>query len=163
MVATKVPDVDPRLAAELVRAARRLGHNPADADDLAQECMLAYSKGDFQGRSSLRTWLYRVLWNKHVDLLRSRRSPPLRIETASGPELGKDDMKGLVREALDRLPDLQRAVLVLRYFEGLPYGELAEVLDRPEGTLHADCFRALEALYEILARKHGIEKVKEWL
>lgn len=162
MIATRPVDLDPKLAAELVRAARRLGHNPTDAEDLAQECMLAYARGGFQGRSSLRTWLYRILWNRHVDLLRSRHASAPRPETISGPE-SDDDVRRLVREALGRLPDLQRAVLVLRYFEGLPYAEVAEILDRPEGTLHADCFRALEALYDVLVGKHGLEKVKEWL
>ena len=153
--------LDPALISDLQRAARGLGHPPADAEDLAQECMLAYTSGSFQGRSSLRTWLYRVLWNKHVDFLRRRGRPEPSSPRAEAPI--ESDVRDRVREALGSLPDIPRAVLVLRYFQGLSYREIAEILERPEGTLHADCFRALEALHAGLVQRHGLEEVKRWL
>ena len=60
---------DLELRSKLMRLARRLGHGPEEAGDLAQDCLLALASGSFRGDSSLRTWLYRVLWNRHVERL----------------------------------------------------------------------------------------------
>lgn len=142
----------------LVRLGRRLGHSPEDAEDLAQDCLAALAGGGFDGKCSLATWLYRVLWNKHVDRLRSRKSAlpsPPAAEHADRLELREE--REAVRAALRALPDLARAVLVFRYFEELPYDEISRILNRPTGTLKADCFRALEALHEELERKASRE------
>lgn len=165
MIEMETPPTDPALFSRLVRIARSLGHSHDDAEDIAQECLLALSSGKFRGDASVHTWLYRVLWNKHVDRLRARRpapdatpDPPVAFDT---PEI--TELHDRVHDALGELSDLHQAILVLRFFEGLAYREIAEILERAEGTLHADCFRALEELHDVLDRKYGSNNVKEWL
>lgn len=149
----------------LFRLAIRLGHPHHEAEDLAQECLLALTSGGYRGESTVETWLYRVLWNKHADLLRRNRPPPSNDEPPmiSESPLERTEIRDRLHSILWQLPDLSKAILVLRYFENLPYAEISNILDRPIGTLKADCFRALEDFYDRLTRRYGSDIVKEWL
>jgi RNA polymerase sigma-70 factor (ECF subfamily) len=149
----------------LFRIARGFGHPAAEAEDLAQDCLAALAAGGFEGRASLDTWLYRILWNKHVDRLRARpvRSAAADPVTPASNAAEAAERREIVSRALQRLPDLSRAILFLRYFENLSYSVIGEILDRPVGTLKSDCFRALERMHDLLERDFGVNAAKEWL
>lgn len=142
---------------ELFRLAARLMGNTADADDVLQDAYLkvhrALGDGQFDGRSSLRTWLYRVVTNTALDALRRRAARPAgddRELAASRVDAGRgaESQVALAELArwLDDLPVEQRAALVLCGVEGLTNGEAAEVLGVSPGAIEQRLVRARATL-----------------
>jgi RNA polymerase sigma-70 factor (ECF subfamily) len=74
----------------IYRLALRLLKNPAEAEDVVQETFLSAFRGisRFDGRSTLRTWLYRIAWNAAMMRLRRKEPEILSVEDASEPEPG---------------------------------------------------------------------------
>jgi RNA polymerase sigma-70 factor (ECF subfamily) len=142
---------------------RRLAGNDADADDAAQEALLAVVRGigRFDGRSSVGTWIYRIATNATFDELRRRGRRP----TPAEPELHDtpatltpidDTAQRLdVDAALLQLPLDFRAAVVLRDLCGLDYAEIAEVLAIPAGTVRSRISRARAALAPLLPAERG--------
>jgi RNA polymerase sigma-70 factor, ECF subfamily len=140
---------------DLFRLAYRMTGNAEDAKDLSQEAFLrAYrGLGTFDGRSSLSTWLYRITVNLCISHLRQRRSSDEReIETHADPsakpldELEEREVYRAVGEAVAQLPPQQQAALLLRVHHGLPYREIAEILESAEGTVRVNYFHAVAKL-----------------
>lgn len=143
----------------LFRLACRLLGDHSEAEDALQDAYLkahqALVGGGFSGEATLETWLYRIVTNSSMDTLRRRRARPARPLEASD-ELAPTD--GLVAEArvalreldewLGDLPPEQRAVVVLRFVEGMTSGEAAEVLECSEGAVEQRLVRARAALRE---------------
>jgi len=133
-------------------AASMLG-NTADAEDAVQETLTGAFRGlrAFQGRSSVKTWLMRILIRRVARLRRRRR--PLRIadslDRMPGPP-GSADIALDVRDVLAELSEEHRAVIVLRAMQGMSYDEIAEVLDVPRGTVESRLFRARQILKGLL-------------
>jgi RNA polymerase sigma-70 factor (ECF subfamily) len=150
------------------RVAHRLLGNEADALDAVQNGfvkVLTHLDG-FQGRSSFRTWLLRVVSNAALDLgrARGRRDSGRRElddpeELPEGPlawddptlRLERDDLRGLLDAALARLPDAQRQTFVLHVDAGLSYREAADVLGISIGTVMSRLFYARQKLRAVLA------------
>jgi RNA polymerase sigma-70 factor (ECF subfamily) len=149
----------------LYRLAVSLAGNSADAEDLVQECLAGAFRGldRFEGRSSVKTWLTRILVTQVARWRRSRRGKTaLSIqamdsghggdnggETADwvGASSGTDPADHVGRQvdvqaALRTLSAEHREVLVLREFQGLAYEEIAEVLGVPRGTVESRLHRA---------------------
>ncbi len=136
---------------------------PADADDVAQDALVATWRELPRLRDTTRfePWARRVLVNHCRDALRRRRRGVRRLETmlpdegdgrnrlaARGPEIERDlDL----RAAIAHLDPALREVVALHYAGGLTLGETAEALAIPEGTVKSRLNRALEALRRELA------------
>ena len=140
----------------LRRYARSLTGDSDAADDLVQDCLeRAIRKRHLWRRhGSIRSWLYRVLYNVFLNRIqgeRSRRHVPLdRVDgvlTTPARQEQQIDCKSIV-DAMQALPDEQRAALALTAVEGLSYDEAAEILDVPIGTLRSRLFRARDKLRE---------------
>jgi RNA polymerase sigma-70 factor (ECF subfamily) len=141
---------------DLFRLAYRMTRNADDAKDLSQEAFLrAYrALGTFDGRSSLSTWLYRITVNLCISHLRQRRTSNEGeiIETYSDPspkpldELEEREVHRAVGDAIADLPPQQRATLFLRVHNGLPYREIAEILESSEATVRVNYFHAVAKL-----------------
>jgi RNA polymerase sigma-70 factor (ECF subfamily) len=143
--------------------------NHDDALDAVQTALAAV----WQHRRRLRPgrdprgWFYRVLRNKCIDMMRSRRthrSAPLERDLADrgngDPTRDTDRQEELagLRRALAELPDEMREILLLRDFHDLPYAEIATVLDLPPGTVMSRLHRARSALRQrLLARERPDE------
>jgi RNA polymerase sigma-70 factor (ECF subfamily) len=170
---------DPDAFARLVRlhegmvvnlAARLLGE-VEEARDVAQEVFLQVYKmlGRFEGRSSLKTWIYRIAVNQCYNRRRfwrrrrRDREGPL-DERVLSPELPaharpatpfdeavREERARKVQAALLRLPFEHRSVLVLREVQGLTCAEVAGALGVPEGTVKSRLSRAREAMRRALA------------
>jgi RNA polymerase sigma-70 factor (ECF subfamily) len=135
--------------------------NPEDAADLAQEVFLrAYrSIARFKGESSLATWLYRIGVNVCLNRL-GRKTPkaePLDerdpVQATTPDVVGKllsDERAARVRAAIARLPDKQRATLILRIYQERSHQEIAEILGSSEGAVKANFFHALHNLKKLL-------------
>lgn len=142
----------------LRRYARTLLRDPADADDLVQDC-LERAIGRWHQRRpgcDTRAWLFAILHNLAMDRLRqaARRGPHVRVEQAGPAAMARapDQEQALhhreVLAALDGLPDDQRAVMLLVAVEDLSYAQAAEALGVPIGTVMSRLSRARARLRE---------------
>jgi RNA polymerase sigma-70 factor (ECF subfamily) len=137
----------------------------SDAEDVVQETFLgAYERlGAFEGRSSVKTWLSRILVNqaaRHHRSLRVRTAAqPLRLTAASQALLNgaataspatASEIRLDVLAVIQLLRPEHREVVVLRELEGMSYREIADVLNVPEGTVESRLFRARQELKEHL-------------
>jgi RNA polymerase sigma-70 factor (ECF subfamily) len=146
--------------------------NEADASDLAQEAFVrvwrAWNRIDPDAR--LEAWLYRIVTNLYIDLLRRRRGPPVHsldepMATTAGelarerPDPAVDVEQAVLGATLDRriqdalmalAPDL-RMIVVLADVEGYSYEEIASIVRVPVGTVKSRLHRARRTLRERLA------------
>jgi RNA polymerase sigma-70 factor (ECF subfamily) len=106
--------------------------NRADAEDAAQEAFVGVYEGlpRFETRSAVSTWVYRIAMNRCVSYRRRRRPTyTIEAEAVEQPEqFDEAEKRRRVREALRQIAPHYRAVLVLKYYRGLSYDEIAEVL-----------------------------------
>lgn len=154
-----------------INFAYRMLRDENEAQDAAQEAFLrAYDKiNTFQGNSSFTTWFFTILNNICLDILRKRaRSADiisinqadsnddeyeLQIEdTAPGPyeSLQKKSAMEVLEDAIARISDEHRAVIVMRDINGLEYEEIAKILDVSLGTVKSRISRARLAIRKIL-------------
>ncbi len=123
-------------------------------DDALQEAYLRAYAGlpRFSGRSRFATWMYRVAYNACVDELRRSRSDDLSLAETDLPHQQAADTTTRVglAEALAALPAELRALVLLVDSHGLAYGEAAEVLGIPPGTVASRLSRARNQLRECL-------------
>ena len=125
-----------------------------DAEDLAQEALLQVYRriSSFRGDSDLSTWVYRVTVNVCVGKLRRRRPQPASLEEIGAdsvvqiedpsPRVLESEQQGIVRRAVAELPPKLSAPVILHYFQGLNYEQIAEVLGLPLGTVKSRINRA---------------------
>ncbi|MFQ5847275.1 MAG: RNA polymerase sigma factor [Candidatus Methylomirabilales bacterium] len=141
---------------DLYRLAYRMTRNADDAKDLSQEAFIRAYRGlaSFDGRSSLSTWLYRITVNLCLTHLRHQSTSGEGKLPESYPDpspkplvvLEERELYRAVGEAVAGLPPQQQATLVLRVHHGLPYREIAEILESTEGTVRANYFHAVANL-----------------
>lgn len=137
----------------------RMTGNAEDALDLAQETYLRIFEKihQFDGHARIATWVYRVAVNEALQFLRRRKRETLTLSRDNGTSAHAAstppvtiDVRLDVAQALSRLPELERTLVILRHFEGLDYADMASVLDKPEGTIASGLNRARKMLREIL-------------
>lgn len=139
-----------RHADRLYRLAMSLVGNVADAEDVLQESLAGAFRGagKFEGRSSVKSWLTRIVITQAAKFWRTRhgkRDVPLEDDTqqASGTlGIASVDAKLDLQRALQQLTEEHRQVLVLREIDGMGYEEMAQVLGVPRGTIESRLFRA---------------------
>jgi len=155
-----------------------LTRNPSDSEDLVQEAVLrAYRFFDrYEPGTNCKAWLFRILRNTFINEYRRKTSRPQEVPW-QGDELLPEDVEPIggritdpetellqdlyddeVTHALELLSDEFREVVLMRDVEGLSYQEIAEVIDRPVGTVRSRIARGREILRRRLmayAREHG--------
>lgn len=160
----------------IYRLALKMVNNPQDAEDVLQETFLKAFRAlpNFDGRSSLSTWLYRIGSNEALMLLRKRKQPMISIDepVESGEdtqepmdivdwcclpesELLSKEARVKLDQAINQLPDSLRIVFVLRDIEGLSTNETAEVLNLSESAVKTRLSRARLRLREMLTGYYG--------
>jgi RNA polymerase sigma-70 factor (ECF subfamily) len=144
---------------ELYAYARRALGDPGLAEEAVQETFLrAWRAADRYDAAlgSMRTWLFAIVRNIVVDLGRARAKRPALLGAdrfdvvASGEDADRVLLSWQVEEALRRLGDHHRAVLVEIHLRGRTYEEVARVLSLPVGTVKSRVFYALKALRLVL-------------
>jgi RNA polymerase sigma-70 factor (ECF subfamily) len=143
--------------------ARRIVGSHAEADDVAQETFIkAYlALGDFRGDSSFFTWLYRIAVNMSLNVVRKQQvmgylrqseilSRILPARETPATELEFKETETLVQQAIEELPEKQRAVFVMRYFDEMSYEEISQVMKTSVGGLKANYFHALRKVQEYM-------------
>jgi RNA polymerase sigma-70 factor (ECF subfamily) len=149
--------------------ARRIVGGHDDAEDVAQETFVrAYlNLGEFRSDSAFFTWLYRIAVNLSLNHLRKRqvvrylRESDLLSRFVAGEETPSSEYEfketqGRLHAAVQTLPERQKAVFVLRFFDGMQYDEIAEILKTSVGGLKANYFHALRKIRE--AMKDEVQK-----
>jgi RNA polymerase sigma-70 factor (ECF subfamily) len=158
---------------------RRMVGNAED-EDLTQEVFVrAYrAMPGFQGRSSFRTWLYRIAHNLCLTELRrrSRRGEHVSLEEEgeekvhwmlSGPredlehEIERRDISGKVRTLVEKLPVPYRTALTLFYLQQVRYEEIAEIMDVPLGTVKTYIHRGRLRLRELVLAESDLAESLE--
>src|SRR5262245_16722709 len=152
-----------RHSRSVFRLAYRMTGNEQDAEDVVQESFLrAYKQlGRFESRANFGTWLYRIVANCSVDLMRSKqaRHDQVRGESldaaaempasdAPGPErlAASAEVEQRGRAALDGLSPLERAAFTLRHYEGRSIEEISRTLGLGTSAAKHSVFRAVKKL-----------------
>jgi len=138
----------------------------AEAQDVTQEAFIKAYRAlpSFRGDSQFYTWMYRIAVNtaKNHLISRGRKTPTQDIDLDDAaffadeanmkdvdtPDglLQRDQLRSVVFDAIEALPDELRRAVTLRELEGLSYEEIAEAMDCPIGTVRSRIFRAREAI-----------------
>lgn len=134
-----------------------------DADDVLQNTFLKIWKNldAFQGKSALSTWLYRIAINEALDFLRHQRhstmesvdeSKKVANQLMADEYFDGDRMQALLQEAVGQLPEVQRTVFVMKYYDEMKYSEISAILGTTEGALKASYHLAVRKITEYLKR-----------
>jgi RNA polymerase sigma-70 factor (ECF subfamily) len=119
-----------------------------DANDILQNTFIkAWSRIDsFQNKASLYTWLYRIAINESLDFIRSQKNVNSMSADQNGVLTSKlladeyfdgDKIQASLEEAIAQLPDVQRVVFKLRYYDEMKYSDMSDMLGTTEGALKA--------------------------
>lgn len=166
---------------QLYGAAMKMTRNPQDAQDLVQETFAKAfaSFGTFTEGTNLKAWLYRIMTNSYINVYRKKQREPYlgAVEELEDWQLGGAESttamasrsaeaeaidrtpSGIVTEALNALPEDFRMVVYLADVEGFSYQEIADIVERPIGTVMSRLHRGRSRLRQVLgdyAREQGI-------
>jgi RNA polymerase sigma factor (sigma-70 family) len=133
-----------------------------DADDLTQDVFVKVWKNldNFRQDSQLFTWIYRIATNECLTFLKAKKrkfflpihdiSEELATKIDSSPDISGDEIERKLQKALLRLPDKQRVVFNMRYYEDLKYEEMSQILGTSVGALKASYHHAVKKVEEFL-------------
>ncbi|MFH5832431.1 RNA polymerase sigma factor [Halalkalibaculum sp. DA3122] len=142
-------------------------------EDLVQETFVkAFDNlNSYSTNYAFSTWLYRIATNHTIDYLRKKKLKTLSIDepvktrdgdmnmqlpdehAATDRSLIRKQRQQMVQQAIENLPPKYRKVIQMRHMEEKSYQEIADILDKPLGTIKAHIFRAREMLYKELKEK----------
>ncbi len=126
-----------------------------DADDLTQDVFVKvwHNLATFRQDAQLFTWIYRIATNECLGFLQSKRrkfflpltdvSAELAAQLSADPGLAENEVELKLQQAILRLPDKQRLVFNLRYYDEMPYEQMAEVTGTSVGALKASYHHAV--------------------
>ena len=138
---------------------RRYVSNHEDANDILQNTFLKVwvSIEQFRGDSSLYSWLYRIASNESITYInKTKKRNEIGIETQSIGEKGtadsldSNDLIERLEKAIEILPDKQKQVFILRYYDEMPYEKMSEVLQTSVGALKASYFHAVKKVEQFV-------------
>ena len=166
----------------IYRLGLRMLGSPQDAEDVLQNTFLNVLThiAEFEGRSSLATWLYRIAANEALMLLRKKK-PEVNLDDVEAGEEAEDllptqfvdwsalpedqllsgEGKNILDQAIQTLPESMRIVFLLRDVEGLSIKETAEVLNLTETNVKTRLLRARLLLREQLSAYYGERLTRE--
>jgi RNA polymerase sigma factor (sigma-70 family) len=143
---------------------RRMVVEHNDTDDVLQNTMVKAWRGlaTFEGKSQLYTWLYRIATNESITFLEQKR----RHQAASFDDVASglsqqmradswfdgDEAQLKLREATAKLPEKQRIVFNMRYYDEIPYEQMSTVLDTSVGALKASFHHAVRKIENLLTQ-----------
>ena len=148
---------------DIYRHIRRMVLVHDDADDIAQNTFIkAWLNIDsFQGKSKISTWLYRIAINETLTFLNKNRGTLISLDTPEGAiaeQLESDTYfcgnkaDALLQEAIARLPEKQRLVFNMKYYNEMKYEEISSILDTSIGALKTSYHIAVKKIEEYLSK-----------
>jgi len=155
-------------APRMYGVAFKMVNNHEDALDIVQESFIkAYRSWErFRGESAISTWLFRITLNNAFDCLR-RKKKKKTVEVEKDVEdsrryfgearIIREDVIKQVREEIEKLPPKQKAVFILKTYDGLNYQEIARITNSRIGTVKATYFQTIQKLKKNLYIKEVIK------
>jgi RNA polymerase sigma-70 factor (ECF subfamily) len=147
-------------------AVTRFCGNGEDAADVVQRAFInAYRKiSEFKGDAAFSTWIYRIAFNQAISFRRENRRPSVSLhakdedgliaepvdERAPGESMESEETRKKVQQALERLEEQDRQIIILKDLQGHSYDEIAAILQIPKGTVRSRLHRARMELKEKL-------------
>jgi RNA polymerase sigma-70 factor (ECF subfamily) len=134
-----------------------------DADDLTQEVFIKIHKSilSFREDSQLYTWIYRIATNECLSFLQRKKrrfflplgdvTKELSNKLDSGSHVTGDDIQLNLQKALLKLPDKQRLVFNMKYFDDMPYEKISEITKTSVGALKASYHHAVKKIEDFLS------------
>lgn len=164
-----------RYQQRIVKLIMRYVHDPAEAQDVAQEAFIKAYRAlpSFRGESAFYTWLYRIAINTAKNHLVSLQRRPVdysldlqdpenyeanaRLRDEDSPEgiAMQEELRQAVERTISALPEELRTAIMLREIDGLSYEEIATAMECPVGTVRSRIFRAREAIDQSIATLGG--------
>jgi len=148
---------------------RRMVQSHDDADDVMQNTFIKIWNGleNFRADSQLFTWLYRIATNETITFLNSRNKrttisfesnentdeegySPSNYVQAESNQVDGDDIQARLQKAIDSLPEKQKIVFNLRYYDEMPYEQMSDVLGTSVGALKASYHHAAQKIEKYL-------------
>jgi RNA polymerase sigma-70 factor (ECF subfamily) len=165
-----------RYRTPLVNFLYRMVRNREQAEDLAQEVFIRVyrARADYVPSAKFTTWLFRIATNLALNSVRDTRhqrmevslDAPVTVDSENGDErpidvaeknpnieeyLVQEAQRHMIRHSIDKLPEKQRAAVLLHKYQDLDYGEISKILECSESALKSLLFRAYETLRVELA------------
>jgi RNA polymerase sigma-70 factor (ECF subfamily) len=139
---------------------RRIVINHDDADDVLQNTMIKVWENlhQFKGNAKLYTWIYRIATNEALNFLNKQKhhqnieetSPELLNHLTTAGYFNGNSAELKLQQAIINLPEKQRLVFNLKYFDNMKYEEMSEVLETSVGALKASYHHAVKKIEEYL-------------
>ena len=138
---------------------RHIVLNHDDANDILQNLFIKawINIDDFQNRAKISTWLYRIAINESLDFIRKQKSTAV-IESDADNNIANrliadeyfdgDKTVAMLQQAIATLPEVQRVVFNLRYYDEMKYSEMSKILNTTEGALKASYHIAVKKITE---------------
>ena len=135
-----------------------------DADDLTQEVFIKIHRyiETFREDAQLFTWIYRIATNECLTFLTKKKrrfflpigdvEGELTAKLETSDQLSGDEVQLKLQKALLKLPDKQRLVFNMKYFEDLPYERISEITDTSVGALKASYHHAVKKIEDFLSQ-----------
>lgn len=145
---------------------RRMVLSHDDADDILQDTFLkAWAHLDyFRGEAKLSTWLYRIAFNECLNFLNRQRAQSVQsLDDGEASVIGKlesdsyfdgDEAEVALQRAIRMLPEKQRLVFNMRYFDEMKYEDISQILGTSVGALKASFHLAVKKIRENLSDSH---------
>ena len=137
---------------------RRMVLNHDDANDILQNVFIkAWNNLDeFHNKAKISTWLYRIAVNESLDFLRRQKDTASIDESGAGANIANhlladdyfdgDRAQALLQEAIATLPEVQRVVFTMRYYDEMKYADMSRILNTSEGALKASYHIAMKKI-----------------
>ncbi|MDF1547431.1 MAG: RNA polymerase sigma factor [Bacteroidales bacterium] len=140
---------------------RKITIDHDDADDVLQNTFIKAWKGldGFRADSKLYTWLYRIATNESINFLKGKKKKatfPIDIndemlnKLESDVYFNGDEIQFKLQKAIMQLPDKQRIVFNMKYFDNITYNQMSAILETSEGALKASYHHAVKKIEEFL-------------
>lgn len=129
-----------------------------DADDVLQNVFIKVYKSvdKFREEAKLYTWLYRIATNESISFLRKRKPKYSNVDLlidrlTEDPYFNGDQLQIALKEAIEKLPNKQKQVFVMRYYDELAYKDMAVILKSSIGSLKASYHHAYKKIEEYIS------------
>lgn len=137
----------------------RFVNNHEDTNDILQNTFIKVWRniGDFRNECSLYSWLYRIAGNEAITFINSNKKRiTVDVDTNNVANIGNvdsidgDKIELKLQAALEQLPEKQKQIFILRYYDEMPYKEMSEILETSEGALKASYHHAAKKVEDFL-------------
>ncbi len=139
----------------------RMTQNHDDTDDILQNTFIKVFKNInlFEAKSSLKTWMFRIATNETLNFLKSKKTHdtldhlPTIVNKQHDVVMDADSLIKVLSEAIKSLPEKQRMVFLMRYYEEMGYEEMALITETSAGALKASYHHAVKKIETFISSK----------